>query len=202
MTVSIDATAGSEALKVGGVEAVPFDVNGLKIGAFNDGVITPVKLAQPLTAGTAVATTSGTAIDFTGIPSWVKKITIMLFKVSSSGISSFIIRIGDSGGIEATGYESTAIRLDGGGNGMSNSTTDFIITANTQASDTYSGAIVLTLEDASNFKWTAHGNLAFTNRILVSAGGKALSSTLTQLRLTTSGGTDTFDAGSINIMYE
>lgn len=77
---------------------------GAPVVAVPDGSITPAKLSQPPTLGTAVATTSGTAIDFTGIPSWAKKITVMLNGVSTNGSSNLIVQIGDSGGIEATGY--------------------------------------------------------------------------------------------------
>jgi hypothetical protein len=56
------------------------------------------------TLATAVASTSGTNIDFTGIPAWVKKITVMLAGVSVSGTSIIQVQLGDSGGIENTGY--------------------------------------------------------------------------------------------------
>ena len=69
-----------------------------------DSSITPAKLSQPLTLATAVNSTSGTSIDFTGIPNWVDKITIMLSNVSTNGTSQPMFQIGDSGGIETTGY--------------------------------------------------------------------------------------------------
>jgi hypothetical protein len=61
-----------------------------------------------ITSGTAVASTSGTSIDFTSIPSWVKRITVMLNGVSTSGTSIPLIQLGDSGGIENTGYSAVA----------------------------------------------------------------------------------------------
>ena len=45
-----------------------------------------------ITAGTAVASTSGTSIDFTGIPSWVKRITVMFNGVSTNGTSNIQIQ--------------------------------------------------------------------------------------------------------------
>lgn len=201
MTVSIDATAGSEALKVGGVEAVPFDVNGLKIGAFNDGVITPDKLSQPLTAGTAVATTSGTAIDFTGIPSWVKKITVMFEGVSTSSSSVPVIQLGDSGGVEATGYISKGSNISSAA-ATASFTTGFGIVSAHGSTNFLSGAITFSHLDSN--LWVASGSLTVdsSNQQSLISGRKTLSSTLDRIRLTTVNGTDTFDAGSINILYE
>ena len=76
------ATSGATAGTYGSVTAIPFitvDAKGritsATTGTFSstpaDGSITPAKLSQPLTLATAVATTSGTAVDFTSIPSWV-----------------------------------------------------------------------------------------------------------------------------------
>jgi hypothetical protein len=60
-----------------------------------------------ITAGTAVASTSGTSIDFTSIPSWVKRITVMIAGVSTNGSSIIQIQLGDSGGVETSGYTGT-----------------------------------------------------------------------------------------------
>ena len=61
--------------------------------------------ASLITSGTAVASTSGTSIDFTGIPSWAKRITVMFNGVSTNGTSQQLIQIG-SGSVNATGYSS------------------------------------------------------------------------------------------------
>ena len=154
-----------------------------------------------ITAGTAVASTSGTAIDFTGIPSWVKKITVMFDGVSLSGSSSYLIQLGDSGGIETTGYS-------GGGGRFSTSTlAATFFTAgfgfnNTTAATLYSGSIILSKITGNT--WAAQGVIggSVTETFAVTAGSKTLSDTLTQVRITTVNGTDTFDAGSINILME
>ena len=78
-----------------------------------DANVTPAKLSQPLTLATAQNSTSGTSIDFTSIPSWVKRITVMFSSVSTSGSSNPLIQIGDSGGIENTGYTSYAGDFNG-----------------------------------------------------------------------------------------
>jgi hypothetical protein len=163
-----------------------------------------------ITSGTAVASTSGTSIDFTSIPSWVKRITVMLSGVSLSGTDSIILQLGDSGGIEATGYVGN--RFDTNDSGAINVTAysnSFVLTAaggGTAAGNLYSGQVILSLLDASTNTWVMNGSTAPTTssttaRICLLAGSKPLSSTLTQLSIGRSG-TNTFDAGSINILYE
>jgi hypothetical protein len=161
---------------------------------------TSVAGAYPLTSGTAVASTSGTSIDFTSIPSWVKRITVMFDGVSTNGTSPILIQVGDSGGIETSGYVSRADR-DGASTA---STAGFILNDSSSAASTYQGAIVLNNLNAATFTWVANGNLNSTsqNNVMSSAGAKSLSATLDRVRVTTANGTDIFDAGTINILYE
>jgi hypothetical protein len=152
--------------------------------------------------GTAQASTSGTNIDFTGIPSWVKKITVMFDGVSTNGASSLQIQLGDSGGFETSSYlgaESTAV-------GATNSvhSAGFIIKTGVAAGSAFHGVVVLQLLNASTNAWAESGNIATSNttQVGVSGGSKALSATLDRVRLTTVNGTDTFDAGSLNLLLE
>ena len=149
-----------------------------------------------LVSGTSVASTSGTSIDFTGIPSWVKRVTVMFDGVSTNGTSNHAIQIGDSGGIETSGYTSLASDYNGAGT----STSNFILTRFILAAHLASGIIEIC--NISGNTWVESGQLSHTNVVSGSAGTKTLSNTLTQVRITTVNGTDTFDAGSINIMYE
>ena len=150
-----------------------------------------------IASGTAVASTSGTSIDFTGIPSWVKRITVMFNGVSTSGTSNIIIQIG-SGSVTTSGYASIV------GNRLTetSSTAGFIISISQAAADLASGQIVIS--NISGNSWVSFGNLSrSSNAPMFSAGNSpALSGTLDRIRLTTVNGTDTFDAGSINILYE
>ena len=150
-------------------------------------------------SGTAVASTSGTSIDFTSIPSWVKRITVMFNGVSGSVTSNLLIQIGDSGGVEITGYTSGASSRIGD----VTSSSGFILTYQVDAVGSTQGNIVLTLQDAANNTWALTGGLYTSGRSnSLSAGVKSLSATLDRIRITTVNGTDTFDAGSINILYE
>jgi len=147
-----------------------------------------------MTLATAQNSTSGTSIDFTGIPSWVKRITVMFNGVSTSGVAGLQIQIGTSSGIETTGYI-------GSSGTQANSSAFTINGGSSAAATTYSGIIVIA--NFSSNTWTQSGVLGRGDGVATvsSAGAKSLSAVLTQLRVTTSG-TDTFDAGSINIMYE
>jgi hypothetical protein len=160
------------------------------------------------TLGTAVATTSGTSIDFTGIPSWVKRITVMFNSVSNTGSvnpnSSLLIQIG-SGSIDSAGYLGASMALLSGSSaaGEQNSNGFRLTASATSAAFTYSGNIVL-CTSGSNI-WTESGILGHDSasvRIEWSGGRKNLSGVLDRVRITTVNGTDTFDAGSVNILYE
>jgi hypothetical protein len=153
-----------------------------------------------LTSGTAVASTSGTSIDFTSIPSWVKRITVMFSGVSINASSTLMIQLGTSGGIEATGYLG-ATAYFGTSQAGSNLTTGMPVGA-TAAADIVHGTATICLI-GSNI-WAFSSLTAQSNGGYCYAGGssKTLSSTLDRVRITTSGGTATFDAGSINILYE
>lgn len=162
-----------------------------------------VKSVVGPTLGTEQATTSGTSIDFTSIPSWAKRITINLVGVSTNGTSDYLIQIGDSDGIETSGYLGASSFVSNTTVGCNAYTTGFGIYAGS-ATVVMHGRIVLELENAAGFMWTASGVLARSDgaAILKTAGRKATSAALDRVRLTTVNGTDAFDAGAVNITYE
>ena len=154
-------------------------------------------------SGTAVASTSGTSIDFTGIPSTAKRITVMFNGVSTNGTSIVQIQVG-SGSASTSGYSSAASYASGAGT-FGTATTGFILdtSISAAAANTRYGAVVLTLLGSNN--WVANGNVNSMNTtvsISISGGSPALAGALDIIRITTVGGTNTFDAGSINILYE
>lgn len=156
-----------------------------------------------LTSATAQASTSGTSIDFTSIPATAKRITVMLEGVSTSGTSSLLLQIGDSGGVETTGYLGSSSALISG-TATSTSTTGFLAEISSADSAAAVRHGVLTLSNLTGNTWVANGCIGLSNTAAMSitAGSKTLSATLDRVRITTVGGTDTFDAGNINIMYE
>ena len=154
-----------------------------------------------ITSGTAVASTSGTSIDFTSIPSWVKRITVMFNEVSLSGTSSYLIQIG-SGSVTSTGYISTSNGTNqSNGTGGVSSTSGFCWRSGSAAYGV-SGLMTLTLF-SSNTWVSSHTSKSATTEATWGGGSSSnLSGSLDRIRITTLNGTDTFDAGSINILYE
>lgn len=155
-----------------------------------------------ISAGTAVASTSGTSIDFTSIPSWVKRITVMFNGVSTNGTSNILFQLGTSSGVESTGYLGSVSRFGASALASAFSSAGFPLNLNA-AAEIYAGAITFTLV-GSNI-WTASGNFGGSSGVtymFCCGGSKTTASTLDRVRITTVNGTDTFDAGSINILYE
>lgn len=155
----------------------------------------------PLVSGTAVASTSGTSIDFTGIPSWAKRITVMFDSVSFSGTDNLIVQLGYSGGFENTSYVSASTGTTGSTGATVSSTNGFIIRS-TAAACSISGHMTIT--NISGNKWVASHTTTFDGSAANNFGGgvKTISGgVLTQVRVSRTG-TDTFDAGSINILWE
>ena len=157
-----------------------------------------------ITSGTAVASTSGTSINFTSIPSWVSRITIMFSAVSTSGTSVPIIQLGNSGGVETTGYLSWGSQVSASSAAAASYTTGFGIGATSAATSSRHGAVTLTLLNAATFTWVAAGVITDSGNSVSQqvSGSKSLTTILDRVRITTVNGTDTFDAGSINILYE
>ena len=170
----------------------------------SEGIVTSNGLTTslyPLVSGTAVASTSGTSINFNSIPSWVKRITVMFSGVSTNGASAVIVQIG-SGSFTASGYLSA-------GTSISSVVVTSLFTTGFACGQTVQLAAflrngIMTLTNLTGNTWSFNGVLAQSEaaQILTGAGSIALSGTLDRVRITTVNGTDTFDAGSINIMYE
>ena len=156
-----------------------------------------------INSGTAVASTSGTSIDFTGIPSGVKRITVMLNGVSTNGSSVVQIQLGSNGSVETTGYVTMTGLIATTNNTTRGATytSGFAMNHGGAAVDTWRGNFVFTLVSGST--WTGTGTIYNSNdAVSMSAGTKTTSTTLDRVRITTVNGTDAFDAGSINILYE
>jgi len=152
-----------------------------------------------VTSGVAIASTSGTAIDFTSIPSWVKRVTAIFSGVSHNGTSHLLVQLG-SGSITSSGYISTGNSYAGAGaTATSNSTSGFIVYYD-NVSDTISG--IMSLHLISGNSWvSSHSVKGNTAGARTGGGDVSLSGALDRVRIT-SVSANTFDAGSVNIMYE
>jgi len=164
---------------------------------------TPVMNASVISSGTVVASTSGTSIDFTSIPSFVKRITVMFQGVSTNGTSNILIQLGDSGGIETTGYLGSTTAATTGVSTVT-FTTGFGVCASITANSILHGVATINLLDSSANTWSFGTTTGLSNLSQSHFGGavKPLTNTLDRVRITTVNGTDTFDAGSINILFE
>jgi len=190
-----NGTAWTSAAPSGGtapsaIGQIPFSTNG--------STYTPT---QKIVQGTAVASTSGTNIDFTGIPSWVKRVTVMFNGMSTNGSSDPLVQIG-AGSITTSGYSSVASYV-----ATPTATSTVTVTNGFNIRDATSSAVrngYMTITNVSGNIWVSgHTMCDLPNGASnVGAGGVTLSGTLDRIRITTTSGTDTFDAGSINILYE
>lgn len=190
------APSGTAGNAISFTQAMTLDTSGNLTPAGN---ITAGKIVT----GTEVATTSGTSIDFTGIPSWVKRIAITFRGVSTNGTSIPLIQIG-SGSIQTTGYNSAGSIIVSPSVASSNATSGFLTSGGSSdvAATVRHGLAVLVLTGGNNWVFQCTLGSSDTTATRIGGGSVTLSGTLDRLRLTTVNGTDTFDAGSVNILYE
>lgn len=161
-------------------------------------------LATRITSGTAVVTTSGTSINITGIPSWVKRVTLMLNGISTSGTSIIQFQLG-AGSIQTSGYEAEATGFQAAALLASGVyTSGFPLGGDNAAAMLYTGNITFCNFGSNLWIGSMAGgaNNGGSGRTFHGGGKVTLSGTLDRLRITTTNGTDTFDAGSVNILYE
>ena len=153
-----------------------------------------------INALTAQNSTSGTAVSFTGIPSGVKRITMMLNGVSTNGTAAYLVQIG-SGSYATTGYSGSGSSISGTSSSNSIFTTGFGI-SQAAANNTLSGLIVI--GNVSGNIWAGSGLIGngVNASMFFCAASITLAGTLDRIQLTTTTGTDIFDAGSINVLYE
>ena len=156
----------------------------------------------PIVSGTAITLTNQTAPDFTNIPSWVKRITVMFSGLSTNSTGVPIIQLGDSGGYETTGYLTAASSISTTV-ASANNTSGFPLNQAHAAASVYNGIATIALIDAATNLWAYQMTLGYSNSAVtaVAGGSKSLSATLDRVRFFIDG-TQQFDAGTINILYE
>ena len=188
MSITLDGTAGVTTPAITGTTGTfsgALTANGLTGNLY------------PLVTGTAQVSTSGISIDFTGIPSWAKRITVMFNGVSTTGTSIIQLQIGTSSSVALSGYSGGYQQ----GTTTSALTTGIALCPFTSATTINIGSF--RVENITGNTWVVTGiNSVSTPSVSLSAGSITLSGVLDRVRITTVNGTDTFDAGSINIMWE
>ena len=165
----------------------------------DSGLVAPTGAVYNGIQSKTAVSASGTSVDFTDIPSWVKRITVMFSGVSTSGTNAIWIRLGSSGGFATSGYNGTV--SDPGGTASVNFSSSFILTNSNAANYVWNGAVTFSLISSSI--WSMTNVLGRSDNVgaRYGAGIVDIGATLTQLRVMTAS-TDTFDAGTINILYE
>jgi hypothetical protein len=197
MSVTLNASTSSGLVQTADTSGtIELQSNGsTKLSVLSTGV------SGVITSGTAVASTSGTSIDFTGIPSWVKRVTVVFTGVSTNGTSNLRIQIG-GGSVETSGYAGSTLGSATTSVANSSFTGGFDFNDGASAASIRSGS--LTILNINSNLWVATGILGQTDQARTSftSGNKTTAATLDRVRITTVNGTDTFDAGTINIQYE
>ena len=163
------------------------------------GTISAQGVSTNIVSGTAQASTSGTTIDFTGIPNWVKRVTIMFNGVSLSGNDNYLVQIG-SGSVTSSGYTSLGNAYNASsGTGGATSTSGFVMFVADSGGTLYCH-MVLTLISGNTWV-SSHSGAKLSTNAMSGGGSVALGGALDRVRIATTG-SNTFDAGSINILYE
>lgn len=201
-------TAGTSAAFTNGFQM--YATGGVTVGNTTDPGANNLSVVGSITAGsgnvmlvqsTSKVTTSGTNIDFTSLPSWVKRITVMFQDVSTNGSANIIVQLGTSGGFQTSSYKGG---ISSGNNAIVTSamSSGFDCAVTNGATATMQGQIIITNHNGNVWVMSGITHHSETTTFCFSAGSVSLSGALTQLRLTTVGGTNTFDNGAVNIIYE
>jgi len=156
-------------------------------------------VGRDLQGGTPVATTSGTAFNFTSIPAGVQEIDVIFSGVSLNGAGNLLVQVGTSGGITTTGYVSLGGGLFSGGAGTVTSTSGFIIRAETGL-NYYLTMTLRRLADGSNIWVSTHAGSDASGVALSGGGSITLGAELDRVRITRTG-SNTFDAGNLNVRW-
>jgi hypothetical protein len=199
-TLTLPASSvAAAAIAANAVEEAKIASNAVVEAKIANAAVTPAKLSQPPTMASSQASTSGSQIDFTGIPSWANRVTISFDGVSVNGTNPIKVFIGDSGGIETSSYVGCGSRLTATAVATASETGSFTFNGPANASVFMGGHFVLTRVTGNT--WAGSGILSGGNTAIlcVSSGAKTLSAPLDRVRIECS---SNFDAGNINIMYE
>lgn len=176
------------------------DNTGNLISTADSGTVSPTMLSQKLTQMTA-QTASGSSVDFTSIPSWVKRITVSVTGLSFAAAGAFRIRLGTSSGLVTSGYLTGSTALTTApGISISSQTDGIAAGSTTSASTTVVGSFVITLVDGNT--WVCNGAFYRTVDGITGFNQGSISLAATLDRLSMVATTSTFDAGTINVMYE
>jgi hypothetical protein len=193
-TIALDAISSSGNLSITGNVASSGNITATNI---------PVTGAMyPLMMGTAITTTTGTTVDYTSLPNWVKRITLSFAGVSTNSTSGLIVRLSTGSVFATTGYvaasDSMATTVAPNARTDAFPLGDVTITA----AELFSGTYTFTNIGSNTWVGTLAGASTTLPSVFAGGGYVTLGGVLDGIRLTTIAGTATFDAGTVNILYE
>ena len=186
VTLTVPATAGSNTITLPAV-------TGTAVVAGQN---------SSITANTFITATTQTSIEFTALPSWVKRITLMVNGLSTNSSGNILIQLGTgSTSYTTSGYLGSCSYMSSGVATTAFTTGFGIVNATGSTAFVVQGSVVLT--NLTGNIWVASGVFGESDiaRTLTTGGGVTLGAALTAVRLYIDG-TQQFDAGSINILYE
>lgn len=152
----------------------------------------------PIVSGTSV-TASGSSVDFTNIPSWVKRITVQLDGLSYAAAGAGVIRIG-SGSLSTSGYAGSSAGFTNAATSVNSATTGFGGLSTSAAGTTIIGAYVITLVGSNTWVCIGQATRVGDTNVVFGMGSITLGGTLDRVSVVAT--TSTFDGGTVNILYE
>jgi hypothetical protein len=176
----------------------------LGVGVPGDGSVTAAKLSgSMIRSGTTKAATSGTAVVFTDVPAWAKRIRLQLFGLSTAGVAPLIVQLGTASGWVASGYVSCAMYNSGVVNAYGTNSNGFLLEPVNIGNPFSTRAGVVTLEVADGIRWVFTAmTYPGADVVISSAAGRHEMAGVNAVRIIAANGTDTFDAGHVGITYE
>lgn len=157
----------------------------------------PIWALAEIARRSSISTTSGTAHGFTSIPSGTRRIVFVTDGCSLTGTDEFLIRIGDAGGYETSGYNGAANNFSS----SSSSTAGFILNAGGGAANTYNGVYELVNLSGNVWNLTGWMKRVEDNQQHGASGQKTLTATLDRIQITRTG-SNTFDGGAVGLYTE
>lgn len=189
-------------INAGGIkgDGVSFDPAGTGLASTNmqDG------LAEIVPKDSVRLSLTGTEVDYT-FPVSFRRLRVRFYDMSTNGTSQVIIQLGTSSGLVTTGYRSVAGRINTGSSGVSASEAGLSVAALTNIGNSCSGLITLEKHTGTGDFWVASGSLILWTDfgVCYNAGRSSdLGAVLDRIRITTAGGTDNFDAGTVSLSWE
>lgn len=194
--------AGADKVIIDGITQPSADGTDRQVIATNGSGVLSFASRASIVRGTSVASTSGVSIAFTSLPTWVRKLTMILNGVSTNGTADILLRLSTGGVFASSGYVSNMQVLQGGASSSGvNNSVGFVISQGSTSVIT-TGTYQFINNDGNG--WIGTGVFAYEHAVVgaFGAGRVTLGGTLDGIQIVTANGSDTFDAGSVNIIYE